>query len=179
MEMKQIWAALLAASALAAGTAFAEAPELRVAESITIDAPVDTVWEMASDFAHLERWYPFIESSRMVLGKNREVGAIRELRRRNGTKVEEKLVEFDPWNRTFTYTYAGGMPLTSDYFATMHLKEAGAGKTLVEWKARFKRLSYWTDEAPPGQEDATLTQMLSKGYKAGLENLKKLSEGER
>lgn len=177
--MKQVLSAAVAAAALAAGTAFAEAPELRVNESITIDAPIETVWEMASDFAHLERWYPLIESSRLVLGKNREVGAIRELRRKNGTKVEEKLIEFDPWNRTFTYTYAEGMPLTSDYFATMQLKEAGAGKTLVEWHARFKRLSYWTDEAPPGQEDATLTGLLSKGYKIGLENLKKLNEGER
>jgi len=137
------------------------------------------VWEVASDFAHLDRWYPFVEASRLVLGKNREVGAIREIRRLNGTKVEEKLVEFDPWNRRFTYTYMEGLPLTSDYFATMQVKEAGAGKSLVEWNARFKRLSYWTEQAPPGQEDATLVKMLTNGYKNGLANLKKVVESGR
>jgi len=94
-------------------------------------------------------------------------------------EVEEKLIEIDPWNRRFTYTYAEGMPLTSDYFATMQVKDAGNGKTLVEWNARFKRLAYWTDEAPAGQEDATLVKLLTTGYKAGLQNLKKILEAPR
>ena len=156
--------------------AFGEAQEQRIAESIVIDAPPAAVWAVAGDFAHLDRWYPFIDASRLVLGRNGEVGAIREIRRLNGTKVEEKLIEFDPWNYRLVYTYAEGMPLTSDYFATMQVKEAGAGKSLVEWTARFKRLSYWTDQAPAGQEDATLTKLLTNAYKAGLQNLKKVVE---
>ena len=159
--------------------AFGEAQEQRIAESIVIDAPPAAVWAVAGDFAHLDRWYPFIDASRLVLGRNGEVGAIREIRRLNGTKVEEKLIEIDPWNRRFTYTYAEGMPLTSDYFATMQVKDAGNGKTLVEWNARFKRLAYWTDEAPAGQEDATLVKLLTTGYKAGLQNLKKILEAPR
>ena len=156
--------------------AFGEAQEQRIAESIVIDAPPAAVWAVAGDFAHLDRWYPFIDASRLVLGRNGEVGAIREIRRLNGAKVEEKLIEFDPWNDRLVYTYAEGMPLTSDYFATMQIKEAGAGKSLVEWTARFKRLSYWTDQAPAGQEDATLTKLLTNAYKAGLQNLKKVVE---
>ena len=155
---------------------FAQAQELHVGESIVIDAPPDAVWAVAGDFAHLDRWYPFVDASRLVLGRNGEVGAIREIRRLNGTKVEEKLIEFDPWNRQLMYTYAEGMPLTSDYFATLQVKDAGGGKSLVEWNARFKRLSYWTDQPPAGQEDATLTKLLSNAYKAGLQNLKKVVE---
>ncbi len=170
--------AMFAASII--GTdALAEAQEQHIGETIVIDAPPDAVWAVAGDFAHLERWYPFVESSRMVLGKGSELGSIREIRRLNGTKVEEKLIEIDPWNRRFTYTYAEGMPLTSDYFATMQVKDAGNGKTLVEWNARFKRLAYWTDEAPAGQEDATLVKLLTTGYKAGLQNLKKILEAPR
>jgi mxaD protein len=156
--------------------AFGDAQEQRIAESIVIDAPPDAVWAVAGDFAHLDRWYPFIDASRLVLGRNGEVGAIREIRRLNGTKVEEKLIEFDPWNYRLVYTYAEGMPLTSDYFATMQVKDAGGGKSLVEWSARFKRLAYWTDQAPAGQEDATLTKLLTNAYKAGLHNLKKVVE---
>jgi hypothetical protein len=25
-----------------------------------------------------------------------------------------------------------------------------------QWKARFRRLAYWTDDPPPGQDDATV-----------------------
>ena len=158
------------------GCALAEAPELKVAQSIVIDAPPEAVWEVASDFARLDRWYPYVDSSRLVLGRNREVGAIREIRRLNGTKVEEKLIEFDPWNRRLTYTYAEGMPLTSDYFATMQVKDNGPGRSLVEWSARFKRLAYWTDQAPAVQDDETLVKLLTNAYKNGLLNLKKVVE---
>ena len=170
---------------------FADAKENTVVQTITIDASPDVVWEVAGDFVGLDRWYPFIVSSRRVLGTNRQVGCIRELTRSNGTKVscireltrsngtkvEEKLIDYNPWKYTLTYTYAGGQPLTSDYFATLTIKDAGAGKSLVEWKARFKRLSYWTDEAPPGQEDATLVKLLTGAYQKGLENLKRVVEG--
>lgn len=165
-------AALLAPAAALA----ADAPENRISQSIVIDAPPDRVWTVVSDFVGLDTWFPFIESSRLVLGHNREVGCIRELRRLNGTKVEEKLVAYDPWNRSLTYTYAEGLPLTSDYFSTMTVSDAGNGKSRVDWSARFKRLYYWTDNPPAGQDDASLTALLNKVYVAGLQSLKKTVE---
>ncbi len=173
------WIRTMLAAAVAvtfAAAAFAaEAPENRIAHSIVINAPPGEVWEVVSDFVGFDRWVPTFES-RLVLGENRREGAIRELRRPNGTRVEEKLIAYDPWNMTLTYTYAGGEPLTSDYFATMTVKEAGAGRSRVEWTARFKRLHYWTDNPPPGQDDASLTQRLNRFYASSLENLKKLLE---
>jgi hypothetical protein len=175
--MRKIFSSLMTGTVLVfSAVVFAEAPELRVAQSITIDAPPDVVWAVAGDFGGLHRWYPFIDASRLVLGRNGEVGAIREIRRLNGTKVEEKLIEFDPWNRRLMYTYAEGAPLTSDYFASLQVKDAGGGKSLVEWNARFRRLAYWTETAPPGQEDEALIKVLTNAYKAGLENLKKVVE---
>ena len=175
--MRKIFSSLITGTVLVfSAVVFAEAPELRVAQSIIIDAPPDVVWAVAGDFGGLDRWYPFIDASRLVLGRNGEVGAIREIRRLNGTKVEEKLIEFDPWNRRLMYTYAEGAPLTSDYFASLQVKDAGGGKSLVEWNARFRRLAYWTETAPPGQEDEALIKVLTNAYKAGLENLKKVVE---
>jgi uncharacterized protein YndB with AHSA1/START domain len=155
-----------------------DAPENKIAHSIIIDAPTDRVWEMVGDFVGMDRWFPFAESSTLKLGENRRVGCIRELRRLNGTRVEEKLIAYDPWNMTLTYTYAEGQPLTSDYFATMTVKDAGNGKSLVEWNASFKRLYYWTDNPPPGQDDASLTALLNKVYAVSLENLKKTIESQ-
>lgn len=174
-----LFAAALFATALASqATLAAEAPENHIAHTIVIDAPTDKVWEMVGDFVGLDRWFAFVESSTLKLGQNRQVGCIRELRRFNGTKVEERLIAYDPWNMTLTYTYAEGQPLTSDYFATMTVKDAGNGKSRVDWTARFKRLYYWTDNPPAGQDDESLTRILNKVYAGSLENLKKTLESE-
>jgi uncharacterized protein YndB with AHSA1/START domain len=154
----------------------ADAPELRVAQSIVIDAPSEKVWEVVGDFAGISRWLPPIPESRLILGKNRQQGAIRELTRINGTKVQEKLLDYDPYNMTLSYTYIGGQPLVSDYLATISVAEAAEGKSRVEWKASFRRLDYWTDVPPPGQEDETLLKAFNRTYTTGLENLKKVIE---
>jgi mxaD protein len=156
----------------------AEAPEMKIEHSIVINAPPEAVWEVVSDFNGLPRWLSTITESRIILGKNREVGAIRELTRANGTKVQEKLIVYEPWNMSLGYTYIGGQVGATDYFPTMTVSDAGDGNSKVVWKARFKRVAYWTDEPPPGQDDATPLNGLNKVYQMGLENLKKMVEGE-
>jgi len=163
-------------SSLLVSVALADAPEQSIAQTITIDAPPDAVWAVAGDFVGLPRWYAPIESSRLVLGQNNVVGAIRQLTRRNGTKVTERLIDYDPLNHRLEYTYADGQVMSSDYFAVLEVKDAGNGKSLVEWKARFKRLEYWTDD-PAGPAEAAISKALNAGYRAGLENLKKIVEG--
>ncbi|HWQ37721.1 MAG TPA: SRPBCC family protein [Burkholderiales bacterium] len=177
--MWKFLAAVLLVPALALPqSVWAEARELSVSQSIVIDAPAERVWEVAGDFVGVNRWLTVIPSSRLILGRNREVGCVRELTRANGTKVQEKLIEYDPWTMTFTYTYVGGQPLVSDYFATMSLTALDDGKTRVDWKARFRRLDYWTEQPPPGQEDDTLVALFNRIYSGGLESLKKVVEGQ-
>jgi carbon monoxide dehydrogenase subunit G len=167
---------LIALSATPLTASAVDAPELRVEHSITIDAAPDRVWAVVSDFVGLDHWYPLIASSKLILGANKTVGCVRELTRLNGTKVEEKLVDYDNLEMTLTYTYAGGQPMSSDYFATVTVSDAGDGKSNVVWKARFKRLAYWTEEPPPGQDDATPVNALNRAYPLGLQNLKKMVE---
>jgi hypothetical protein len=64
----------------------------------------------------------------------------------------------------------------SDYFATLTVTDAGGGKSKVVWKARFKRIAYWTDNPPPGQDDQTPLKALNTVYPMGLQNLKKIVE---
>jgi mxaD protein len=154
----------------------AEAPEMNIEHSIVINAPPEAVWDVVSDFNGLPRWLSTITESRIILGKNREVGAIRELTRANGTKVQEKLIAYEPWNMSLGYTYIGGLVGATDYFPTMTVSDAGNGKSKVVWKARFKRVAYWTDEPPVGQDDATPLNTLNKVYVMGLEGLKKVVE---
>ena len=160
----------------AAGGALAEAKEQSLLRTITINAPPDVVWAMAGDFGGIQRWSPGVESSRLVLHNRNETGAIRQLRRRNGTQVTEKLLDYDPGNRRMAYTYVDGAVAASDYYSVLTVKDAGGGKSIVEWKGTFKRLAYWTDNPPPGQDDQTVYSFLDGAYRTSLANLKKVIE---
>jgi uncharacterized protein YndB with AHSA1/START domain len=170
--------AAAAVLAVAPALAFADAKELSTVQTIRIKASPEVVWPHVADFGGLAKWFPSAESTRLVLRSKPEEGAIRELNRRNGTRVFEKLVEFDPYNMRITYTYVDGAVAASDYFATMQVKDVGNGESEVVWSGRFTRLAYWQDPPPAGQEDETLVKFFSGVYKAGLGALKAKIEGQ-
>jgi mxaD protein len=175
--MKFVLAVVSTLLAFASAQVFAaEANELTAGQTIRISASPAAVWAVAGDFNGLPNWLPTIAESVIVFGKNNQVGAIRQLTRRNGTKVTERLIDYDPTAMRLGYTYVDGMVAASDYFPVMTVKDAGDGTTIVELRARFKRVAYWIDPPPPGQEDQTLVEFFNKVYKTGLESLKEKVE---
>jgi hypothetical protein len=175
--MKNLLAVTLVALAWAASPAFgAEAKELTAGQSIRINAPPNAVWAVVGNFNGQPRWLPPIERSAIVVGTNNQVGAIRLITRRNGSKVTERLLEYDPYNMRLAYTYVDGAVMASDYFPVVTVKDGGNGTSIVEWSARFKRLTYWMDPPPPGEDDQSLIDRYNGLYKAGLENLKLVVE---
>ena len=178
MHKLTIWtaAALFAATSM---SALADAQDLTIFHTIAIDAPADQVWAMVGDFGGIQRWAPGTESSRLILHDRNETGAIRLLRRRgDGTQVTEKLLEYDPYNRRMAYTYVDGVVRAADYYSEVMVKDAGNGRSIVEWRGRFKRLAYWTDQPPAGQDDKAALDFLNGAYKSGLDNLKKMMESQ-
>lgn len=170
-----VWAGI--AGLFVSAAAFADASELAIFHTVTIDAPADKVWAMAGDFGGIERWSPGTESSRLVLRSRNETGAIRQLlRRSDGTRVTEKLLDYDPYNRRMAYTYVDGEVRATDYYSELVVKEAGPERSVVEWRGRFRRLAYWTDEPPPGKDDKAALDFLNGAYRSGLESLKKVLE---
>ena len=149
---------------------------LNVRHTIIINAPSEKVWDIVSDFGGLHQWLIFIEDTKIILGKNREQGAIRLLTRRNGTKVEERLVEYDPYNMIAAYTYLQGQPLSSDYYSTMTVVKLDDSRSQVEWRATFKRLHYWMETPPAGKDDDSIVKILNKVYSVGLKAMKKKIE---
>ena len=157
--------------------AAADAGELSIFHSIEIQAPADEVWALAGDFGGIERWSPGTESSRLIVRDRNETGAIRLLRRRgDGTQVTEKLLDYDPANRRMAYTYVDREVRAADYYSELAVKDVGNGRSVVEWRGRFKRLAYWTDDPPAGQDDKAALDFLNGAYKSGLANLKKILE---
>lgn len=176
MSRRLVCAVVLVAT-IYSGCALADANELSIVHTIQINAPPDVVWAVAGDFGGIQRWSPGVESSRLVLRTRNETGAIRLLRRKsNGTQVTEKLLDYDPVNRRMAYTYVDGAVAASDYYSVLTVKDAGDGKSIVEWRGNFKRLAYWTDTPPAGQDDKTVSDFLNNAYKTSLANLKKVIE---
>ncbi len=169
----------LAGMLLASGAfpVYGDAQDLKIFHSITINAPADEVWAVIGDFGGIQRWAPGTESSRLILHERNETGAIRLLRRRgDGTQVTEKLLDYDPYNRRMAYTYVDGVVRAADYYSEVLVRDAGGGRSVVEWRGSFKRLAYWTDNPPAGQDDKAALDFLNGAYKSGLDNLKKVLE---
>jgi hypothetical protein len=74
------------------------------------------------------------------------------------------------------YTYVDQEVRAADYFSELLVKDVGNGRSVVEWRGRFKRLAYWTDNPPAGQDDKAALDFLNGAYKSGLANLKKILE---
>jgi hypothetical protein len=174
--MKNVLTAVLTALAWFAAQALgAEAVELTASQSIRINAPPVAVWAVVGDFNGSPRWLPLVERSEIVIGTNNQVGAIRLITRRNGTKVTERLLDHDPQAMRMAYTYVDGAVMASDYFPVLSVKDARDRTSIVEWSAHFKRLDYSIDP-PPGQDDKSMTDFYNGIYKTGLESLKRVVE---
>lgn len=69
-----------------------------------------------------------------------------------------------------------GVVRATDYYSEVVVRDASDSHSVVEWRGRFKRLAYWTDQPPPGQDDKSALDSLNGAYKSGLDNLKKVLE---
>ena len=156
-----------AAEPAAAAPAAAEAAVLKVSKSVTIAAPVATVWAKVKDFDKLNGWHPAVAKDEIVEGKNNEAGAVRLLTLGDGGTVKEKLTAFDDAAHSFGYTIVEGVLPVSAYNSTLVVTAEGEGST-VTWSGEFKHAE--------GKDDKTATDTITAVYTAGLDNLKKVLE---
>jgi carbon monoxide dehydrogenase subunit G len=154
----------LAALALAVGAnaAFA-ANALSVKEKVELAVPPEKAWDMIKDFDGWQNWHPVIASTEIVSGKANARGTVRVLTTKDGAKITEKLVRYQP--KAFSYTYSitdSPLPIT-DYVSTIQVKATQSGSVVI-WASHFK--------AKEGTADADATKVIRDVYLAGLNNLK-------
>lgn len=174
--MKKIMTAVFVSSFFMAGSAIAAIDEtIRLKETIEINAPADKVWAKIGNFGDMS-WHPAIAKTEITGGKATEVGATRVLTiKDNGGNVNEVLTAIDAAGMTMKYEITESVLPVRDYGATLKVEAAGEGKSLVTWRAMFKR----KDPANPGakgQDDEAAKAAIGGIFKSGLENLKKISE---
>ena len=160
---------------LACGSAWAAAPPLTTAKTVTIDASATKVWSMVKDFNGFNTWHPAVATDEIVDGKNNTVGAVRVLTLKGGGTIKEKLLAFDPAGRSFKYAIVEGVLPVSGYTSTLAVKSAGKNKSSVTWTGHFKRKNVG-DNPADGENDKTAVDTVGGVYQAGLDNLKKLAE---
>lgn len=174
MKYKILLASLLSVSA--AFNAFAgDAKSLSAHEEVTINAPAEKVWSRVSNFNDLGAWHPAIKKTEIVSGTNNKVGAERLLTLQDDGTIKEKLLAYSAKKHSFKYSIIEGVLPVSNYVSTLSVKPQGKDKTLVVWSGTFKRKD--TSATPAtGQDDETAVKTMTGVYRAGLDNLKKISE---
>lgn len=171
--MNRFFAALLlSAVPMMASAALDET--IRLKESVEINAPADKVWKIVGNYGDMS-WHPAIGKTEVTKGKADEVGATRTLTFKDGGGVKEVLTGYEAERMLMKYEITEGTLPVREYGANIRVDSAGDGKSVVTWRAMFKR----KDPANPGakgQDDAAAKEAVTGVLQSGLANLKKVAE---
>lgn len=144
---------LLAASSMAGS--------LTVARETTVDRSPATVWKLLGDFNALDVWLPPVQTSTFT-GEPTKPGAVRVLGLGGNASVTEKLLAYEADKHWYSYAFLQSPLPVKNYVATIELRPAPDGKTLVRWRGNFDAAG-----APDEQAKAAIQGI----YDAGLGKL--------
>ncbi len=171
---------VIALFATTVGVAEAHGPSrLNATETIAINAAPAQVWEVIKDFDNAHAWLPMVKATESKGGN--EPGTQRVLSIGDTAKITEVLKKYDAAAMTYSYKIPAEthdvkiLPVTN-YTSTISV-EPGAGGSLVTWRAAFYR-GYPSNDPPPELNDDAAEKAVHGLYKAGLQNLKKVVEGQ-
>lgn len=146
-------------------------------ESITINAPVDAVWDVIKQFDAIASWHPDVKASSGD-GKNASDG-IRTITLQNDGQLIESLDYYSDKDHEYNYRLktenVTAIPVSS-YTTNLQVKAGDDAKTsVVTFKSRFYRGD--TGNAPPeSQNDAAAVKAMEAFFKNGLAGLKQKLE---
>lgn len=138
----------------------------KVSVTKRINAPVERVWEMVSEWGGTHKWIPGVGP---VTVEGKGVGSTRSAELDPATgfpgRITERLDVFDVELRCFRYCTVGESPLpVRDYVAEMRVEQVDAAHCDVTWS------STWVATNLPEAEIAGLFEGL---YNSALENVEK------
>jgi uncharacterized protein YndB with AHSA1/START domain len=135
--------------------------------STVINAPIERVWRVASDFNGLAAWMPGMKESVIEPGKvANEIGAVRKLSMA-GTKdvLRERLEALSPDEYLITYSVLEGPLPVKNIRTSMRLRPiTDTYGTLGEWSTEF--------ETETGKEEEGV-QFMTRVFNAGFRALKR------
>jgi hypothetical protein len=121
------------------------------------DHPADELWALIGDFHGMHKWIPAMaEPTESIDGGKR-----RTLAMPMGAIIERLLEQGD---RSYTYAIEEGPFPVANYRSTISVKDAGNGKSVVDWHGTFDPAEGTTEEA-----GAQIVEMVYEAGLAGLE----------
>lgn len=149
----------------------------KVVETIEIDAPASTVWEIMGDFGRADTWLPMVTSTESEGGNAPD--ATRTLILGPEARIFEVLKSHSDQKMSYTYripvdTHDISVLPVNNYSATLSVKDSGDG-SIVTWRGAFYR-GYPNNDPPAELNDEAAVAAVTAVYKAGLQNLKLLAE---
>ena len=191
MKRIQLWFGLILG--LWVSMSVAHGPSrVKVEESIIINASTDKVWDLIKDFDQLHTWLPVVESADTQGGNDK--GAIRVLTLKGGGTITEELKSYKAAKKSMKYRITEmstantvhhelsgedvDVPVlpVNNYSATITVKDKD-GQAEVTWKAAFYR-AFLNNEPPAEMNEEAGKAAVTGVFKAGLENLKTMAEGQ-
>jgi hypothetical protein len=150
-------------------SAHARAPQraFSVVESVELAATPAMVWGAINDFGDWQSWHPAFTSTEVVQGDGCSKGTVRVLTTQDGARFTEELVSIDPASRSYQYRIIESPAPVMDYVSTITVKETLAGSVVV-WSSSFN--------VTPGTTEGDAKQLIAGVYRAGLDNLDKVTK---
>lgn len=144
---------------------------VEVCRSTIIDAPIEAVWGVIRDFNGHDHWHPAVAASEIEDGLAADmVGAVRDFRLADGSRIREQLLSLSDQEHRFEYCILEApLPLIG-YVAEVRLRPVTDGdRTFWQWRSRFE---------PPSARRAELTKLVGEGiYEAGFRAVRDLLRG--
>jgi hypothetical protein len=176
--MKRIIKLCLLAVYFAPALVMAHGPSrVLLIEKIEINATPDKIWSVIGDFCSIKDWHPTVTDC--TADKGNEPDSLRVITLDGGEQIREILAKHKPDNFLIQHYMKDGQQLEA-YPITTHgltitISDNGKGGSTLKWKGAFYR-SFQGPTPPHELSDEYATEKLTVFYKAGLENIKILSE---
>ena len=176
--MKRIIKFCLLAAFFAPALTLAHGPSrVLLVEEIEINDSPEKVWAVISDYCSIKDWHPTVIDC--TSDKGNEPESVRVITLEGGEQIREILAKYKPETFIIQHYMEDGQKLKA-YPITTHgltitITDNGKGGSTLKWKGAFYR-SYQGPTPPPELSDEYATEKLTIFYRAGMGNIKKLSE---
>jgi len=132
-----------------------------------LEASIQTVWDLISDFGDLSAWAP---TATVAEVKGKGVGAVRrvQLDAPGEMVFRERCEAHDPEAHSFSYAVLESPIPFKDYVAVVKLSDLGPGRCDIEWSSRFE---------PDGAPEAVLISGVEDTYAAFIAAIKRALSG--
>lgn len=137
-----------------------------VRRSTIIDAPIEEVWALLRDFNGHEQWHPAVARSSIEDGEPADlIGAVRDFRLADGSRIREQLLSLSDRDCCFEYCILEAPLPLMGYVARVTLTPVTDGnRTFWEWRSRF---------SPPSSREAELVRLVGEQiYEAGFRSIR-------